>query len=205
MPARFSLGFLLLLVAASVLPLAAAGGEQDDARPHARNGHFFERLHDFGMFPVGRGRIGAQIQPMTPELRAFMGAPEDRGVLVERVVDGSPAEAAGLRVGDVITEAGGEPIDGPADLIRAIHSLEEGEDLELTQIRDGKRLTTEVTPEPASHRGHGSLGEACEKPSCSHHGHRGSGLERRLDEVEERLRELEKHILPGMDNAETAT
>lgn len=208
MSSRSIAAFLALAALAIPLPVLGEEGSQEGDR-HSRRSGFFERFHDFKHFPVGRGRIGLQIQPMTPELREFMGAPADRGVLVERVVEDSPAQAAGLRVGDVITEAGGEPIEGPIDLIRAVHSLAEAEPLEIAHVREGQTRTVAVTPEPHPERQgawdgiFGVDGAGCDGPTCEHHP-RGE-LRKRLDEVEERLRELEKHVLPGMDSAEAAT
>ena len=49
----------------------------------------------------GQGRLGVHVQPMTPALRAYFDAPEDRGVLVARVEPGSPAGDAGVEAGDV--------------------------------------------------------------------------------------------------------
>ena len=58
-------------------------------------------------------RIGVEVQPMTPELRGYFKAPADRGVLVVTVEEAAPAAAAGLRVGDVIIPAAGEPVSRP--------------------------------------------------------------------------------------------
>ena len=201
----------IALAAFSIPSLAAAGDGEPGSEARQHGSRFLDRLHGFGLFPVGRGRIGVQIQPMTPELREFMGAPPDQGVLVERVVEDSPAQAAGLRVGDVIVSAGGQPVDAPLDLIRAVSSLDPDESLEIVRVREGQQGSVEVTPEPARER-HGAFrGEwdvdcPLGAPGCRPGGvHPREELKRRLDEVEERLRELEKHVLPGLDNAETST
>jgi membrane-associated protease RseP (regulator of RpoE activity) len=206
---------LLLTVAAIALPLLAMAETSDDdpsgaheARPQGRA--FFERFHDFRHFPIGRGRIGVQIQPMTPELRAFMGAPEDRGVLVERVVGESPAAKAGLRVGDVITDAGGEPIERTVELIRAVQSLDEGEALELRFVRAHESASLEVTPTPTDdhpkRRYEGPVhGAECERGECRHRGHRRDRIERRIDDIEKRLRELEETEAPDVATPDTST
>lgn len=209
MSSRPVLLLAVALAALSIPSLAAAGDDDSELRSRHHGSGFLGRLHDLALFPVGRGRIGVQIQPMTPELREFMGAPSDRGVLVERVVPGSPAEAAGLRVGDVIIAAGDQPVEGPVDLIRAVHSLGEAEPLEIVHVREGQEGSVQVTPDPAPewHRPfHGEWGHGCEEGGACRHPvqHRGE-LKQRLDEVEERLDELEKHVLPGLDNAETST
>ncbi|MAE95358.1 MAG: hypothetical protein CL910_11915 [Deltaproteobacteria bacterium] len=168
--------FTILLV----LGLAAAGA----AEP-------FESVDPTGWF--GRARIGVQVQPMTPELRAFFEAPEDRGVLVVRVLEASPAEKAGVRVGDVITRAGGEPVEKPFDLVRRVATAEGAEPFEISLHREGEAVELAVKPEgralpwPGNERWE-DLGE---------HWRRGlregrDVLRDRLEDLERRLEELER-------------
>jgi len=96
--------------------------------------------------PFERGRLGIQVQPMTPELREHMGAPEDAGVLVVRVEEGSAAAEAGVKVGDVITSASGEAVEAPFALIQQVVKVPEGERLTLGLVRDADTLEVEVTP-----------------------------------------------------------
>jgi S1-C subfamily serine protease len=144
-------------------------------------------------FALGRGRIGIQVQPMTPELREHRGAPRDAGVLVVRVEEGSPAAEAGVRVGDVVTRAGGDPIDSPHGLIARVAAAAEGEKLALELVREGRPTKLDVTP--AGPAGPGR--EAFERflPGGGFH-HGLEALEQRLDELERRLQELE-HRLPS--------
>jgi hypothetical protein len=142
--------------------------------------------------PEGRGRIGIQVQPMTPELREHMKAPKEVGVLVVRVEAGMPAAEAGVRVGDVLTRAGGEPLDSPHDLIARVAVVPEGEKLALEGVRDGRPVALEVAPAGAPMSGHGPLERWLPGGPAFHHGM--EGLERRLDELERRLQELEQRL-----------
>jgi membrane-associated protease RseP (regulator of RpoE activity) len=137
----------------------------------------------------GRGRIGLQVQPMTPELREHMKAPRDAGVLVVRVDEGSPAAEAGVEVGDVVTKAGGEPVDSPHDLIARVAQAPEGEKLPLEVVRNGKSQTLEVAPQGAPF-----AGEGLERflPGAFHHGF--EALERRIEELERRIEDLERRL-----------
>ncbi|MBN2211534.1 MAG: trypsin-like peptidase domain-containing protein [Sedimentisphaerales bacterium] len=61
---------------------------------------------------------GMTVKPLTPWRRTMLGlSPQQRGVLVYEVLSGSPAEAAGLTPGVIITAIGGEPIDNLDDFV----------------------------------------------------------------------------------------
>lgn len=92
-----------------------------------------------------RGYIGLRLLEMTPELRAHYGAPKDAGVLVSAVVSGSPAEKAGVHVGDIVTRADGDRIESPRDLSRAVRGRSgETVKLEVTRDRASKSLSVKI-------------------------------------------------------------
>lgn len=92
------------------------------------------------------GRLGVQLQPLTDQLARHFGV-DDGGALVASVREGSPAADAGLSAGDVIVAVGGEEVDGPGDVARAVHGAEAGA-LEITLVRDGgERTVTAELPE----------------------------------------------------------
>src|SRR5688500_12390489 len=57
-----------------------------------------EHVYDSEGTRVRRGYLGVGLTEMTPELRAHFGVPEEAGVMVSSVEDGSPADKAGLKV-----------------------------------------------------------------------------------------------------------
>lgn len=67
------------------------------------------------------------------------------GARIAQVVPGSPAARGGLREGDVVTEAGGEPVRSADDLRLAVAGGSPGAELELTLRRDGETRTVTVT------------------------------------------------------------
>src|SRR5262249_57383319 len=62
---------------------------------------------------VVRGWLGVGIQGVTPELAKSFGRTDTTGVLVSSVSDGSPADKAGLKAGDIITEYDGRKVERP--------------------------------------------------------------------------------------------
>lgn len=94
---------------------------------------------------ASRGYLGAALTDLTPELRGHFGAPEDAGVLVARVEEESPAAAAGLAVGDVVTAIDGEPLATSFDLRRRVRAFEAGQRTTLEVVRGGRVLALPVT------------------------------------------------------------
>ncbi len=97
--------------------------------------------------PMARSHLGAAIQPMTGEERTYFGAPPDRGVLVTRVMPGSAAEQAGLRVGDILVFAGGKLIENPDDVRTALGERTEPM-MRLEVIRRGQWMQLEANLGP---------------------------------------------------------
>ena len=90
---------------------------------------------------VQRGWLGVSIQSLTPELAKSFGQPNTHGALVASVVAGSPAQKAGMKPGDVITEYNGRPVGRSEDLPRAVAETGIGRDVTVTVLRDGQRVT----------------------------------------------------------------
>ncbi len=87
---------------------------------------------------VERGWLGVQIQPVSQEVAGSLGLVEAAGVLVADVLPDSPAMAAGVKSGDVITEAAGEAMQEYRDLTKLIAGIDPGTEIELKVIRGGK-------------------------------------------------------------------
>ena len=97
---------------------------------------------------VRRGVLGVNIQTLTPDIAESLGLSKTQGALVSQVVDGSAAEKAGIKAGDVITAINGKPVKDAAALRNAIGMLRIGEKVDVTLVRDGKpRTVTAVVAE----------------------------------------------------------
>jgi putative serine protease PepD len=68
----------------------------------------------------------------------------DVGVVVTEVRAGTPAESAGITVGDVITSAAGTAVSTTAELQKAIDARQPGDTVEMTFLRDGERRALRV-------------------------------------------------------------
>ncbi len=95
---------------------------------------------------VTRGWLGVSVQTVTTDLAESFGLKEPQGALVAEVVKGSPAEAAGLRRGDIILTFDGQKVDAINDLPRLVAATPIGRNVQLSVFRDGKtvELTTVV-------------------------------------------------------------
>ena len=84
-----------------------------------------------------RGRLGVVAEPLTPEAARELGSSVKHGLVVKSVQDGSPADQAGIRPGDVISEVNRQAVKSAEDLRRAVEQQKVGTSLLLLVNRDG--------------------------------------------------------------------
>jgi S1-C subfamily serine protease len=92
-----------------------------------------------------RARLGIGVAPsdVARGLRRAVGLPDADGLLVRLVEDDSPASRAGLAVGDLITQAAGQPVAGTDDLFKALETASDGV-IELVILRGADERTVDV-------------------------------------------------------------
>ena len=93
-----------------------------------------------------RGRLGVTVSPLSDQLASYFGAKE--GVLVASVSQGSAAERAGLKAGDVITTVNGERVRSSGDVTRAMRSAADGADVTIGIVREKKESSLKARIEP---------------------------------------------------------
>jgi len=93
---------------------------------------------------VTRGWIGIGMQDMTPELAASLNLPRASGALVTEVVNGSPADKAGLKPGDLLIGVENKPITDYTTTLNLISALIPGAVATLKVVRGGKELELAV-------------------------------------------------------------
>ena len=91
---------------------------------------------------VVRGWLGVVIQEITPDITEAIGVKE--GILVAQVVKGSPADRAGLKVGDIIVALNGRKLKDVRDLQLSVMRTRPGTEVSLTIIREGKEKEIKV-------------------------------------------------------------
>lgn len=105
--------------------------------------HIISQLKNKG--EVTRGWLGVGIQDIDENLSDYYGIERRRGALVTRVMPGDPADAAGIKTGDVIISVNGTSITSGRDLSATIANLPVGDKTKIEVIRKGKSRTFEVT------------------------------------------------------------
>jgi serine protease Do len=94
---------------------------------------------------VMRGWLGVSLRPMSREIADVLGLSETKGAIINTVAKGSPAQAAGLKQGDVVLAFDGEEIAGLSDLTRAVAAKDPDEKVAIAVLRRGQELSLDVT------------------------------------------------------------
>jgi serine protease Do len=105
--------------------------------------HVMERLISDGK--VTRGYLGIIIQPVTSELAKEFQLADNNGALVGEVTRDSPADRAGIREGDVVTEFNGRKVESSRQLRLMVAQSAPGSKAMVKVLRDGKEM--EITAE----------------------------------------------------------
>ncbi|HEV7389211.1 MAG TPA: S1C family serine protease, partial [Gemmatimonadaceae bacterium] len=97
---------------------------------------------------VRRPFIGIAVQPVALSARLVKqhGLSNDKGLLIVSIADNSPAEKAGMLLGDVLLEAGDRPLAGPDELLDALSSVKAGGAITVRFLRGGTLKTGAITP-----------------------------------------------------------
>lgn len=133
------------LIGINTAILSRSGGNQGIgfAIPTNLAKHVMESLAKDGR--VARGYMGVLIQDVTPALAQAFGLEERTGALIGDVTDSSPAQKAGLKDGDVITEFNGKEVRDSRQLRLMVSQTKPGSEVPVKVLRDGSLKTYEVT------------------------------------------------------------
>ena len=137
--------------------------------------------------------IGVYLEQLNPELSRFFGLAEGRGLLVARVNPDSPAEKAGLKVGDVIVAADGRRVETLEALTDLIQKKKKGEKISLEILRDKKKMKVEVEVAEEQRKnwpGTGRFSEELQEATRNYQ----KQMETWQQEHQEQLRKLQEEI-----------
>ncbi len=130
---------------AFLLAIEEAANATEDARG------LKDRLRSLPLLPpsfrmhFGGAYLGVEAVDLTEPLRAHFGVPEGSGVLISRVAEESPAQRAGVQVGDILTRVDGEDVTSHRRLTSIVRRAEDGDPANLEVWRDGKVETLGAT------------------------------------------------------------
>ncbi len=99
---------------------------------------------------VHRAQLGVAIQPVTAEMAESLGLKEAGGAIISSVEQGSAAERAGLKQGDVIRSFNGQPVQDINALRNRVASVQPGSDATLVVVRDGSQREITVKLDEAA-------------------------------------------------------
>lgn len=108
----------------------------------------------------GASWLGVESREVSSEKAKDLKLPAERGVLLERIVEDSPAAKAGLKENDVITEINGQRVEGEMQFRRMIHEIPAGRSAQFTVWRDGKSQAITVTLGKSEERANTWIGTA---------------------------------------------
>jgi serine protease Do len=98
---------------------------------------------------VSRGWAGLAVQEMTSDLAQTLGVQGSRGALVAGLARGGPAERAGIKLGDIITEYDGKQVKEPADLPALVARTPADKKVQVKLLRDHNLVTVAMTIQEA--------------------------------------------------------
>jgi serine protease Do len=110
--------------------------------PSAIAGKVIRQIQEFG--GTRRGWLGVQIQSVTDELADGLGLEDAQGALVSGVVEGGPAAAGGIEIGDVILTFDGHEVEEMRDLPRMVAEAEVGGAVRVVVWRKGESRTLKI-------------------------------------------------------------
>lgn len=93
---------------------------------------------------VSRPNIGIRYQPINPGIASRYNLPVQWGVYISDIITNSPADTAGLQVGDIITRLGGIPIDESHPYLNTLYSFSPGQEVEIQFFRNNRLETVSL-------------------------------------------------------------
>ena len=138
---------------------------------------------------VHRQQIGVGVQTLTPPLAGALNLPRGSGVLISDVTPGGPAEAAGVKLNDIVISVDGRPSENLPLFMTSLLTHPSGKPVKLELLRGGDTIFLEVPPQEESHGSDGMAGLIDpEKNRIPRLGIIGVGIDRQTEGMFPKLR-----------------
>jgi C-terminal processing protease CtpA/Prc len=122
--------------------------EEKEKQKEQTTEHAFELLsdaHNLSVFGGSSSYLGVYLEEVTSDRAKELRLSEERGAVVMKVVEGSPAEKAGMKENDVITSFNGRRVDTVRELQRLLGETPAGRNVQFEIIRNGAHQTISAT------------------------------------------------------------
>lgn len=93
---------------------------------------------------IRKAWLGVYIQDLTSDLAKALGIEDTSGAIITQVIEGSPADKAGLKVNDVIKKIDGKNVSNASEVVSIIHSHSPGDEITITVEREGKMIQFDI-------------------------------------------------------------
>jgi len=105
----------------------------------------------FGADVAGERWIGVGLEDINAELAKALKLPQETGVEITLVIPGAPAAVAGVKVGDVVVQYNGQPVEDREQFKRMVQDTPAGKEVKLQIYRNGapQIIVTKTSPRPA--------------------------------------------------------
>ena len=150
--------------------------------------------HAFMFRSMGRGRLGVRVEGLNSDLGSYFNKSDGKGAVILEVLKDTPAERAGLKAGDVITEIGDRDIDSSDDVVQALSDAPKGT-VSITVLRRGqtRKVSADLDAGPRTYRmGSSDTMVAPRAPRDSDQSDEVQRLRDQVKELEDRLNKLEE-------------
>jgi len=193
----------LIIILTILIAATSAFAQSKQKTIIIRDGKVIEGPNVIGFEDLMSGKrafLGVSLTDLTSELREYFGAPKDSGALVASVEDNSPADKAGLRVGDVILAVDGKEVESTWDLRAQLRDKKDGDTARIEVLRGKSRQTlvaTLVERELGGRIRVGNLGEIGSRLSETFNSPEWHARVERLqncDELQAKIKELEARM-----------